>query len=647
MQAPNTQGLASIAPQQMQPPQGQQRPAPTPQSGSPMAGLGSVENRVAAYRGDSAPLQQRYAMSQDLLDLLALQKIKSEKDAAARQMQLQMGQQQAAQGGEPMTVAQQREKEVMDMTKNELAQQRGATAEQQTAEQQQAMQRMMGGIASAPGAASAAQPKMMASGGIVAFQSGGNEGLEEEQTSPAGRMFSKVMGADKERIERVMLRDKIIDKYRPKAGPVGLFTPQSDEQRAQAKQIMERLDSMSTEEMKALLSQPSGAPAAPTPPMGAGAGRGMVNPPFDPNAPMPRPPAAPATSGAMPGAAPAGLAGMPGAAPAGLAGMPGAQGAPSTVPRTPAAPGAMPGVAPAAPGLESEVTKAISGGLGIDAAKQGQEYGKSVEERLMFPEEQERRRKAIEEQRKLYEQEFDPERQRKEGLSRFLLGAGGRRYGVLAGGAGAALDYETSQRGAQRERLKGLEDMEQGLFSLRKGATETGVGAESKRMGELEDVRAKATAAGVQQLGTEKSAETADKDRASREKEAAMNRQVQMAQVEATKDTNAVRRGELTMAQEEAARARYADMILKATENVNKRYADLISSASTPLGSGDPKKQQQARQVVQDLNTQREAEIATATKEFREFLQAVGSKGGYSATGMPPGFSVEKSYKTP
>ena len=135
---------------------------------------GSVEDRVAAYRGNPAPLQQRYQMSQDLLDLLALQKIKSEKDAAARQMQLQMSQQQAAQGQAPQTIAQQREKEVHELTKNELAQERGETAQQQADQQQDAMKRAMsGGIAAAPGAATAAQPKAMATGGIVAFDSGG------------------------------------------------------------------------------------------------------------------------------------------------------------------------------------------------------------------------------------------------------------------------------------------------------------------------------------------------------------------------------------------------------------------------------------------------------------------------------------------
>ena len=625
MQAPNAQGLAGLMSRPQQMPQ-QQQAMPSPQSGSPMAGLGSVQERVNAYRGNPAPLQQRYAVSQDLLDLLALQKIKSEKEAAARQMQLQLGQQQAAQGAEPMTIAQQREKEVMDLTKNELAQQRGATAEQQTAEQQEAMQRMMGGIANAPGAATAAQPKMMASGGIVAFADGGMP-EDEEQTSPAGRAARKIvapfMPGDE---ERGRLREQIKAKYVGKAGLGGLFTPQSDAQRAQAQQIMSRLDSMSTAEMRALLEQP------------AGAGRGMVNPTMvDPNAPMPSPQATP---GAMPGAQGAAPTPRPiptpRPAPAGLAAMPGAQGATAM----PAAP-AVPGAAPAAPGFEGDVKAGILGALKTDAAKQGQEYGKSVQERLMFPEEQERRRAAIGEQRKLYEQEFDPERQRQEKLQRFLLGSGGRRYGEFAGGAGAALDYETAQRGAQRERLKGLEDMEQGLFSLRQGATEKGIGAEGKRMGELQEMQKAGLGAGVHQLGTEERAKTATLDRASREKEAAMNRQVQMAQVEANRDANKIRSGELSMAQAETAKARYLNMIRLTADAVHKRYETLLSSASMGLNSSDPKKQQQARQQVQDLEVRRDAEIARDTKPFYNFLDAVGMQGATTGgSGANTGFKI-------
>ena len=633
MQAPNAQGLAGLMSRPQQMPQ-QQQAMPSPQSGSPMAGLGSVQERVNAYRGNPAPLQQRYAVSQDLLDLLALQKIKSEKEAAARQMQLQLGQQQAAQGAEPMTIAQQREKEVMDLTKNELAQQRGATAEQQTAEQQEAMQRMMGGIANAPGAATAAQPKMMASGGIVAFADGGGVGDKKPLDEKARAELQEAQRAGDRNAMMMTIKKLAAAGYDvatllPRAG-MGVIEDIANTRLGRALGVDFRFpqaayggdrESMTPMMDRVLREESAGAtpPAAPATPssLGAGAGRGMVNPPFDPNAPMP-----PQTA---PGAAPTPRP-TTRPAPAGLAGLPGAQGAAPT----PAAPGAIPGAAPAAPGFEGDVKAGILGALKTDAAKQGQEYGKSVQERLMFPEEQERRRATIAEQRKLYEQEFDPERQRREKLQRFLLGAGGRRYGEFAGGAGAALDYETAQRAAQRERLKGLEDMEQGLFSLRQGATEKGIGAEGKRMGELQEMQKAGIAGGVQQLGTEERARTATLDRESREKEAALNRQVQMAQVQAQRDANKIRSGELSMAQAEAAKARYLNMIRLASDAVHKRYETLLSSASMGLNSSDTKKQQQARQMVQDLEARRDAEIAKETKPFYSFLDAVGSPTGGS-----------------
>lgn len=121
-----------------------------------------------AYRGNPQALAQRYQQNQQLVDLLALQKLKSEKEAAARSLQLQ----QPNAGGLP-TVAQQREQEVMDMTRQEVAQQVGQAAQQQQEKQQAAMQQLMSGLARAPGAANAMSPQAMAAGGIVAFQSGG------------------------------------------------------------------------------------------------------------------------------------------------------------------------------------------------------------------------------------------------------------------------------------------------------------------------------------------------------------------------------------------------------------------------------------------------------------------------------------------
>ena len=144
----------------------------------------AIQSRLDAYRGNPQALAQRYQMSQDLLDLLALQKLKSEKEAAAREMQLQMAQQQ----GQPPTVAQQREQEVMNMTKQELAQQVGQVNQQRMQQQQQAMQKLMGGLASAPGAQNVMPEQAMAAGGIVAFS--GEDGslvggeAEEEDYDP-------------------------------------------------------------------------------------------------------------------------------------------------------------------------------------------------------------------------------------------------------------------------------------------------------------------------------------------------------------------------------------------------------------------------------------------------------------------------------
>jgi hypothetical protein len=129
-----------------------------------MAGIDSlVSNRADMFAGNPQGLQQRYAMSQDLLDLLALQKLKKDKEAAQRDLQMQM-QAPAA------TVKDQLAGQVMDMTKQEVASSLAPGIQQQgQAMQAQQLQQAMGGIASQPA------PNMvgMARGGIVGYQEGG------------------------------------------------------------------------------------------------------------------------------------------------------------------------------------------------------------------------------------------------------------------------------------------------------------------------------------------------------------------------------------------------------------------------------------------------------------------------------------------
>jgi hypothetical protein len=166
-----------------------------------------VQNKVDAYRGNPNALAQQYSQNQQLIDLLALQKLKSEKESAAREMQLKMG------GQNMPTIAESRENEVLDLTKQELAQNTTGAMQQQQAQRQQAakdlversarmpMQSqspMMQGVAGLP--ANNITPKAMATGGIVAFQEGGR--AEDEIDPERNREIMRLVEAQRQAPER-------------------------------------------------------------------------------------------------------------------------------------------------------------------------------------------------------------------------------------------------------------------------------------------------------------------------------------------------------------------------------------------------------------------------------------------------------------
>ena len=133
--------------------------------------LGDIDQKADAYRNNPDALAQSYQQNQQLIDLLVLQKLKTDKEAAQRDMQAKM-QTPAA------TIKDQRAQEVMGMTRNEVAQQ--VTPGLQTLGQQmQAAQAQpqAQGIASVP--APNMQQVGMKGGGIVAFaEAGPVEGAE-------------------------------------------------------------------------------------------------------------------------------------------------------------------------------------------------------------------------------------------------------------------------------------------------------------------------------------------------------------------------------------------------------------------------------------------------------------------------------------
>ena len=130
--------------------------------------LGDIDQKADAYRNNPDALAQSYQQNQQLIDLLVLQKLKTDKEAAQRDMQAKMQ-------TPASTIKDQREQQVMGMTRNEVSQQvtpgLQALGQQMQAAQDQPQAQ---GIASVP--APNMQQVGMAGGGIIAFA--GDKGSE-------------------------------------------------------------------------------------------------------------------------------------------------------------------------------------------------------------------------------------------------------------------------------------------------------------------------------------------------------------------------------------------------------------------------------------------------------------------------------------
>lgn len=168
----------------------------------------------------------------------------------------------------------------------------------------QAAQNLQRQQAMAPGQGLGAvePPVMMASGGIVSFQAGGQaEDRGAENTSPFGRGVRSLMDFLKQKSEEGELRARLRSKYGAKAGAPGVFMLQSDEERAAAQEVLSRLGSLSVPEMRAILAQgPSALPLRVTqtgPEMGPP--RSDMRPPAPPTGPRPPSTARPAVPGGV------------------------------------------------------------------------------------------------------------------------------------------------------------------------------------------------------------------------------------------------------------------------------------------------------------------------------------------------------------
>jgi hypothetical protein len=579
-----------------------------------------VAARVQKYKGNVPGLQKEYAASQQLIDLLALQKIKSMQESAAREMQLQMAQQQAANGESSSTIAQQREKQVMDMTKNELAQQRGELAQQQGVEQKQAMQKLMGGIASAPGAASVMEPQAMAAGGIVAFKEG--DGVKDERYK---RKEGESLSDFNNRVLQLELEDRKAESAKRNA------ERESERQRMLAERGGAAIPPSRLFDRAPLPASVS-PPAAPQQ-QGLG---GLPNAQQAPRLPVSE---AQATMQAGPQAA------MPAPAPRPMAPSP-------QVAQKPPMPAAPPKpqeqglgglqMGPPEDTLQNALRRQSIAGMNIDPKAEKLAEEKRVEDRLkLTPAQRGVFDEGIAGLKGMFDQDFDPELQRREGVKRYLLGMGGRSMGEFAGGAGNAMDFDTRQKAQKLARFKDLQEKREGLVGLERDPVVKGIDAGFKAYEQTGNTQRNALTAGANVFGTEtQSKDNAAQREAKATQDAAQNAieklkiGAQNAATAAQRDANdfAKLSGHLSTITNNRARAE------QAVVNAFKKDAQAIEMA---LMANPKDKEALGRKAALQLEI--DAAVDKTTKPFDLLASSIQAKlyGGGGQGGLG-GFTVRE-----
>jgi len=161
-----------------------------------------VQQTMGAFRGQPDKLMQRYKQGNDLIDLLALQQMKSDMDAVKQQMVLSQQQM-------PGTIKDQREQEVLAGYKEKAGRQVGDVAKntagllaQRQASANANMQRQ--GIMQPTQTASNGGLMKMAGGGIVGFAKGGvtTEDLRDLNITP--ERWAKLSEAEKQQVLAVL-----------------------------------------------------------------------------------------------------------------------------------------------------------------------------------------------------------------------------------------------------------------------------------------------------------------------------------------------------------------------------------------------------------------------------------------------------------
>ena len=408
-----------------------------------------IQRKVDAYRGNPQQLMQRYQQNQQLVDLLALQKLKSEKEAAAREMQMQMAQQ-------PQTIKQQREAELLNMTKQEMVQQTQGVLQQRQAQQQKNMQQVaqqgLGALANQRPATPQPTPQgqpmpQMARGGIVAFAPGG--AISGDVSPEDIRAFRENLRRNNPRAAAVMSDARIAEIIRNMGQPAGTGVPDD---------VLAGYSALGRQ--MAGIQEPAVDTAAPIDRL-VDQNRGDT------------PRGAMSTSAALANRPSAGIAALTGTQPEPQMSTP--EGGLPTIPAQPQAAPTQPSTPDPAAAARNAV--ANMGGLGGGGAESAMEQGFARADAYTRRDENAARYADMEARLQQFDQErYDPRQEKRDQLISFLINARGTTAGsTMAAGAAASLRTRDRQNAEARQRLQDQFKMAQDGMQLDMSAAELGM----------------------------------------------------------------------------------------------------------------------------------------------------------------------------
>jgi hypothetical protein len=112
----------------------------------------------------------------------------------------------------------------------------------------------------------------------------------------------------------------------------------------------------------------------------------------------------------------------------------------------------------------------------IDPAARQLAEERRIEGRLaLTPEQRAVYEQGIATRQGMFQQQYDPARQRREGIIQALLGAGGQRGGEFAAAARAGMAYDTTQRNAKIKEFDDLQKARTGLIDIDRGNVRAGI----------------------------------------------------------------------------------------------------------------------------------------------------------------------------